>query len=625
MIRNVIFSLFLWSLTFVFGWSQDGYVRHQVKKGETVLQIAERYQVTPYDIYRVNPDARVGIQTDAILLIPKATGKFLTHTVQAQETWFGISQRYGVTVSDLQAANTEAVQSGLQPGQKLVIPASANDKKEVATVTSYDTLFHIVKPKETPFGVAQQYGLTVTELVQLNPKAKESFQIGDKIVVKVNPKAIQTQAVVETKAVNKDCHDGAVEPYVIETKETMFSLARKFNISRDKLLCMNPELKEGVKAGMQIMIPSEIAEISKEALTISRKSSKSGVNELVLLIPFNAHKIKGDSLLTLQNRLKKDAFLNMTLEYYSGALMAIDSAQKLGFHTTVRILDSEEDRSTSNVKNIIKSLDLSAVDVVIGPFYPQYVEQVASALSKEKITVISPLRDVTSPMPNLFQSMTSSEYMKDAMMSYLVSTGGNIVAAVDDRRERIRQYLKDGKFPVTFVSHQENGQIDAASLRAAIKPNKKNYVIVESHRTTYLLSAINQLHALLKDFDVQMIILEKNDVLDFDEISIRKLAQLQLTYPSVTKDVDFSTSIFHKEYRKKYQVYPTNFAVRGFDLVFDTILRMHQSKSLSDSLAKVRSEQIESKFDYVKHKSGYVNKGIYILQYQEDLTIKAAE
>ncbi|MDV7401532.1 hypothetical protein RZS08_59485, partial [Arthrospira platensis SPKY1] len=99
---------------------------------------------------------------------------------------------------------------------------------------------------------------------------------------------------------------------------------------------------------------------------------------------------------------------------------------------------------------------------------------------------------------------------------------------------------------------------------------------------------------------------------------VRKLAQLQLIYPSITKDADASTSVFHREYRKKYQMYPSNFAIRGFDLVFDTLLRMHQSNSLAESLAKVRSEQIESKFDYVKHKSGYVNKGIYILQYKED-------
>lgn len=624
MIQSTLLSLFLWSTSFFIGWSQDGYIRHQVKKGETVLQIAERYQVTPYDIYRINPDARLGIASDAVLLIPRATGKFHMHEVQNQETWFGIAQKYGVSIPDLQAANADAMQSGLQPGQKLVIPATEQVKKEASVQKTFDTLFHIVKPKETPFGVAQQYGLTVSDLVKLNPKARESFQIGDKVIVKINPKAVQVEPKQPIQIATNPCHDGALEAYTIEPKETLFSIGKKFNISKDKLLCMNPDLKDGVKAGTQIWIPSESASISKEVLQNHVSNKSKSVKELVLLIPFNAHKIKGDSLLTIQNRLKKDAFLNMALEYYSGALMAIDSAQKLGYTLPIRILDSEEDRTTSSVSSILKSLNPNEVGAVIGPFYPQYVEQLASALSKEKVVVISPLRDVSNPMSNLFQSMTSSEYMKEAVMSYLVSKDGNILAAVDDRRDRIRQFLKDGSFPVSFISHKENGQIDASVLRSSLKSNKTNYVIVESHRTTYLLSAINAMHSLLKEFDIRMVILEKNDVLDFDEIFVRKLAQLQLIYPSITKDVDFTTSNFHKEYRKRYQVYPSNFAARGFDLVFDTILRMHQSNSLYDSLVKVRSEQIESKFDYVKHKSGYVNKGIYILQYQEDLTINLA-
>ena len=39
-------------------------------------------------------------------------------------------------------------------------------------------------------------------------------------------------------------------------------------------------------------------------------------------------------------RLKKDKFLNMTLEFYSGALMAVDSIHKMGANVDVTILDS---------------------------------------------------------------------------------------------------------------------------------------------------------------------------------------------------------------------------------------------------------------------------------------------
>lgn len=47
--------------------------------------------------------------------------------------------------------------------------------------------------------------------------------------------------------------------------------------------------------------------------------------KLVLLLPFNASKIERDTVTSMATRLTKDKFLNMTLEFYSGALMAIDS------------------------------------------------------------------------------------------------------------------------------------------------------------------------------------------------------------------------------------------------------------------------------------------------------------
>ena len=60
------FSLVLFSTA---AQAQD-YKKHTVQKGETVMSIAKKYKVTPYDIYRLNPDSKNGINENAILLIP---------------------------------------------------------------------------------------------------------------------------------------------------------------------------------------------------------------------------------------------------------------------------------------------------------------------------------------------------------------------------------------------------------------------------------------------------------------------------------------------------------------------------------------------------------------------------
>ena len=53
---------------------------------------------------------------------PGATPTPMIHVVQANDTIWGLSQRYGVTVDEILAANGLSKQVVLQIGQKLIIP-----------------------------------------------------------------------------------------------------------------------------------------------------------------------------------------------------------------------------------------------------------------------------------------------------------------------------------------------------------------------------------------------------------------------------------------------------------------------------------------------------------------------
>ena len=71
---------------------------------------------------------------------------------------------------------------------------------------------------------------------------------------------------------------------------------------------------------------------------------------------------------------------------------------------------------------------------------------------------------------------------------------------------------------------------------------------------------------------------------------------------------------------------PSQYAIRGFDVTFDILLRLSQEKSFKETVQTVTTQQIENKFDYVeKPEEGYTNKGVYILYYDTDLTIKEAQ
>ena len=67
--------IYILSLVFLFSCSStkaQNYKTHKVKQDETIESIAKLYQVTPFDIYGLNPDAKKGLKPNTILIIPKS-------------------------------------------------------------------------------------------------------------------------------------------------------------------------------------------------------------------------------------------------------------------------------------------------------------------------------------------------------------------------------------------------------------------------------------------------------------------------------------------------------------------------------------------------------------------------
>jgi LysM repeat protein len=106
---------------------------HIVVKGETLYAIAKKYQITPDDIIKNNPDAINGIKENQTLLIPVkslfpntvTTANDTTYVVQKGETLYAISKKFGISVEAIIAKNP-AVKDTLSEGVQLILPTKKN-------------------------------------------------------------------------------------------------------------------------------------------------------------------------------------------------------------------------------------------------------------------------------------------------------------------------------------------------------------------------------------------------------------------------------------------------------------------------------------------------------------------
>ena len=204
-------------------FSQEKLIKHTVQKGETITAIAQKYKVEPSAIYELNPDCTRTLKLESIILIPRQTSKSgkakieskptlvqNLHEVQPKETLFGIAKQYEISLEELNAANPELAEAGLKAGQKIKIPTKANA--------------NLVTKKET---------------LQLEPKKevvlKEKQEKG--IPLAVTP---QTETTI----------------HEVVPSETKFGIAKQYGISVADLDKANPILeKEALKAGQKIVIP----------------------------------------------------------------------------------------------------------------------------------------------------------------------------------------------------------------------------------------------------------------------------------------------------------------------------------------------------------------------------------
>ena len=648
--RLLVFASFL--LLSATAFAQENFIKHKVEKGETVTKIAQKYKVTPANIYNLNPDSQNGLKPDMVLLIPKGNGAIIiektdatskTHTVAAKETLFGLAKLYNVSVEDIEKANPDLKKEGLKVGATINIPSKTvvvktetkadkkEDKKKDKNVEK--EIFHQVEAKETKYSIAKQYGISVEDLEQSNPDIKDGLQIGFRLKIPASTsKSIpkQEEKVVETEKKVEEIIKTEKVGYTVQPKETLFGLSRKLGISQENLIKLNPELKDGVKEGMILSLPENARITQKDEsgyadLTKSINAEKR--KQLTLLLPFNISKIQSDTVNSTSARLKKDKFLNMTLDFYSGALMAIDSAKTLNLNVDVKIFDSQETKNSSSVATIIQQNNLQQTDLVIGPFYQINVEKTAGILIKNNVLVMSPLSKETGVLyDNLIQSMPSSEYMRDAMFEYMNSKSANIIGIVDPKKISTRKYIAENHSNVKMVSFGDKGTVSLESLKSLLTKDQKNYVVLETSNTYMIKIIMNTLVASLAEYQIQLVILEPNEKLDSDEIVTANLAKLNLLYPSLARENDtHEAQIFEKKYKEANKVFPNQYATRGFDITFDALLRLSQEKSFAETLENNITQQVENKFDYEK-KNGkaYINDGFYILYFDNDLSVKVA-
>ena len=172
---------------------------------------------------------------------------FILHRVKAKETIYGLTKRYGITAEQLLQFNPLVGKVGLKKRMNIRIPVYIKSVVNSEVIETPEFQKHLVKPKETKWRLAYQYGITVADLEELNPEIKEGLKIGQ--ILKI-PNNNLIKLLPE--------NDKGFNYYTVKPREGYFRIQKKLGINKAVLDSLNPEiLNGGLKAGMILKIPKE--------------------------------------------------------------------------------------------------------------------------------------------------------------------------------------------------------------------------------------------------------------------------------------------------------------------------------------------------------------------------------
>ena len=569
--------------------SSDSYFLHTITKGQSLYSIASMYNVTTADIIKLNPGSSEQIKAGERLKIPQknaGSGQQTFHTIQAGETLYKLTQRYGVTAQHICKANPGLSAENFRIGQVIVIPAQ--------TESSEETIINEVKSA----------GAVSSTSTPLKPKCRDMHRV--------------------------------------ERKETIYSISRLYGITEAELIAANPELRtEKLKKGKFLCIPYPSAgNNQKEQEQPVSPTTIPTDNEL-----FDKSKKENPKIATIKAAVmlpfmtdgsgNRDEQIRM-VEYYEGFLMAVDSLKEKGVSIDIYTYDTYN--NTSSVKSILAKDEMKNMNIIFGPAYPEQVKPVADFAKKNNIRLVIPFTSKGNEVfnnPSIYQINTPQSYLYSEVYEHFTRkfTNANVIFldAEDGDKDKadfikgLKEELKGKHIPFTELKGEA---ITPESLKGAMNATLDNVFIPTSGTNIALIKLLPQLIVTLRDNpDYRMQLFGYPEWQTYTNDHLASFYELDTYfYSSFYTNNLFPEAIrFSSAYRKWYSKDMSNtfpkYGMLGFDTGYFFLKGLSQyGSNLEDKLNKVTVTPIQTgfKFERVNNWGGFINRKVFFVHFTKN-------
>ena len=542
--------------------------------------------------------------------------KFIIHKVKKGDNLFNLAKKYNITESQIEIYNSRISKKGLRRRMQLRIPIYA--KIEIEKVTPKKLEEYIVQPNDTKWRIAYIFGISIDELIKINPNIKDGISYGQTIMLPIKPKE-------EMNRLDTDFFY-----YKIKPKEGYYRIEIKTGFNKLIVDSLNPfVVSEGLKKGMILKLPNTLSSklnVDKNLLLTEKISLQDSVFKkkkinIVYFLPFKTSVIEFNSLEKTERFLKRRTLTSIALDFYSGSILAMEKAKKNGIDVDAKIFDTQNKKI--EIQKHINSLNPKKIDVIIGPMLPKNFNFLSQNEKLTDIPKVAPLSSNPVVMrKGVFQSVTPKSFIRNEMKKYLknvINIEDNILIVSDSLNRKVEKEL-NFIFPGSIKLRPELGDFLLPELvDSLIVDTLPNKIILETEKFTLISSASSQIRSQLsEDKKITLFTTYHGASYEDSNLSNSLFGDLMFTYMSDYYPRNIDDSDLVDEFVNRFGIKPNKTSIRAFDLVYDLILRIATQNDLYSIGTVGETEYLNNKFNYVPDKGGsYINHGYYLLQHKD--------
>lgn len=527
---------------------------------------------------------------------------YYSHVVKERQTLYGISKAYGVSIEEIYAANPGLEQLGLQKDSYIRIPCNEASDNAVKAAT------------ETAATQIQETAQSVPEPT--------------------------VTATIETPAPKK-----GVTTHKVKWYEDLDGIAAKYGVSAEAIMKANGLSSKDLSSKKKLIIPSaqEAESLTADAAEAT-EPAKDETEEPQIEEQYPQEETAGygyerKNSVNIRFMLPLKSSVGgseSNMDFYCGALLAVKDKADEGIDVVVNTNDV-----TAGIPEMSSS-DLASTDVIIGPVSPAQIQTLMAKIP-EDLYVVSPLdpkaESLCGKYHNLIQAPTPSSVQRMDVINWVKDDMGSHDKAIVFYEKYTKELqdsssinlllaqsgLRHDKFSYSILE----GRNIQTALSQLMTKEGVNRIIIASEKEAFVNDVVRNLNLMIFN-QYQVMLYSPAKIRGFETIEVDNLHNANL-HVSATYNVDYDdprVQSFLMRYRALYGTEPTAFAFQGYDLSYYFISLVSKWGDNWEEMIcnDGRSSMLQEDFDFRRAPDGgaCINRAVRHFIYGDDYSIKPA-